>query len=501
MLFWLLLLGILTYFIVRRSVADITRTPIWILWLVMMLPVFIWTGWMLIKGESEPIPPLLLLGPFVACPVLYWFLVQLGRPVQTDTAQQTRMEPRREALAIAPEKKNIPRPISREEEEALKNCFPWSLYYLQNIEYRPQAMICRGQLRGKPDLAYRTINGNIKEHFGDRFLLVFQEDRQGKPFFALVPNPLVKTAANPTAGDFRLRPVLAIGLLLATLLTTCLAGYAILNPIDPANPTSQQAPDNLAQLLTGLPYAFSLLAILGVHEMGHFFATQRYRIRATLPYFIPVPPATIFPFGTFGAFIQIRSPIPNRKALFDIGIAGPLAGFIIAVPILLWGLAHSTPIPLQETSSLLNPNSFRPTGSLLLTLFSKAALGAQLSLDQALKLHPMAIAGCLGVIITALNLMPVGQLDGGHIVHAMFGQRNGARIGQIARFLVLALGLVQREFLVWAVLLFLMPVVDEPALNDVSELDNKRDFLGLLALGLLVIIVLPAPELLTRFLF
>jgi membrane-associated protease RseP (regulator of RpoE activity) len=260
-------------------------------------------------------------------------------------------------------------------------------------------------------------------------------------------------------------------------------------------------PRTWAQLSTGLPYALSLLAILGTHEMGHFLATRRYRIRATLPYFIPVPPAGIFPFGTFGAFIQIRSPIPNRKALFDVGIAGPLAGFIIAVPVLIWGLMHSTPIAAQEASSLLNPNSFQPTGSLFLTIMSKLALGDKLALTQAIKLHPVAIAGCLGIIITALNLMPVGQLDGGHIVHAMFGQKNGARIGQIARFLVLALALVQTELLLWAVMLFLMPVVDEPALNDVSELDNKRDFLGLLALGLLILIVLPAPQLLTRILF
>jgi membrane-associated protease RseP (regulator of RpoE activity) len=145
--------------------------------------------------------------------------------------------------------------------------------------------------------------------------------------------------------------------------------------------------------------------------------------------------------------------------------------------------------------------SFKPTASLLLALLSKAALGSQVTAETALKLHPLAIAGCLGLVVTALNLMPVGQLDGGHIVHAMFGQRLGAVIGQIARFLVLGLSFVQQELLFWAILLFLMPVVDEPALNDVSELDNRRDFLGLVALGLLVIIILPAPYALTQFLF
>ena len=119
----------------------------------------------------------------------------------------------------------------------------------------------------------------------------------------------------------------------------------------------------------------------------------------------------------------------------------------------------------------------------------------------ALMLHPVAVAGCLGLVITALNLMPVGQLDGGHIVHAMFGQRRGAAIGQIARLLLLGLVFVQQEFMLWAILLFFMPVVDEPALNDVSELDNGRDLLGLLALALLVVIILPAPHAITQFLF
>jgi membrane-associated protease RseP (regulator of RpoE activity) len=491
MVFWLILLGILTYVVVRRSVADITRTPVWLLWLVMMTPAFIWTGWILVRGEEAQVPSLLLLIPFVACPVLYWVLVQAGRLPPSTQTPKPNPPTVSNSLAI-PKPQPAVSPITKEEEANLKNCFPWSVFYLQNIEYRPQALVCKGQLRTNADDAYKTISTNISQYFGDRFLLVFQEDRNGKPFFALVPNPHAKTAKQ---ANFRLRPVLAASLLVATLITATLAGFMILN-----RPTIAM-PRTWAQLSTGLPYALSLLAILGTHEMGHFLATRRYRIRATLPYFIPVPPAGIFPFGTFGAFIQIRSPIPNRKALFDVGIAGPLAGFIIAVPVLIWGLMHSTPIAAQEASSLLNPNSFQPTGSLFLTIMSKLALGDKLALTQAIKLHPVAIAGCLGIIITALNLMPVGQLDGGHIVHAMFGQKNGARIGQIARFLVLALALVQTELLLWAVMLFLMPVVDEPALNDVSELDNKRDFLGLLALGLLILIVLPAPQLLTRILF
>ncbi|NEQ31720.1 MAG: site-2 protease family protein, partial [Leptolyngbya sp. SIO4C5] len=152
-------------------------------------------------------------------------------------------------------------------------------------------------------------------------------------------------------------------------------------------------------------------------------------------------------------------------------------------------------------ASLLNFQALDPGASILLAILSKLALGASLDAEQAIRLHPVAVAGCLGLVVTALNLMPIGQLDGGHIVHAMFGQRTGAVIGQVARLLVLGLALIHREFMLWAILLFFIPAVDEPALNDVSELNNQRDFWGLLALTLLVLIVLPAPAALTRLLF
>lgn len=491
--FILLILGTLTYFsyfIVQRSVAHITKTPVWILWLVMMMPAFVWTVWVVMNGDT-PIPILLLVGPFIFSSVLYWFLVQWGRvtppPRSTDTPSE------KDKLTAVIERQPALRPINREEEANLQNCFPWSVYYLQNIEHRPQALICRGQLRTSPEVAYNTIRENVEAQFSDRFLVVFQEGLNGKPFFVLVPNPRAHIT-HRTKDENHFRPGIAIGLLLATILTTTLAGALLMSG-------GEDLPQNFTALATGLPYALALMAVLGIHELGHYLTACRYRIRATLPYFIPVPPAAIFPFGTFGAFIQLRSPIPNRKALFDVGIAGPLSGFIVTIPVLIWGLAHSEVVSLTEESSILNFDSFNPMTSLLIALLSKVALGGALTAENAIKLHPVAIAGCLGMIITALNLMPVGQLDGGHIVHAMFGQRTGAMIGQITRFLVLGLSLVQKELLLWAILLFFMPVVDEPALNDVSDLDNTRDLLGLVALSILVIIILPAPQLLSQFLF
>jgi membrane-associated protease RseP (regulator of RpoE activity) len=473
---------------VQRSVAHITRTPVWLLWLVLMTPAFILTGWTLIYGAEQSPPPGLIIWPLVISLLLYWILFLSGYRVPENTQTPT--------LATGSQSANNPtaeplpvRPIEPAEETNLRNCFPWSVYYIQNIEYRPQAVVCRGQLRTTANQAYQQIKTNIEGQFGDRFLLIFQEGMDGKPFFVLVPNTQAarQNTKNRNLENFT-QAATALGLLLMTLITTTLIGSQIAG----IEPTKLKADFSL--IFNGLPYALGLITILGIHELGHYFTARFHKIRSTLPYFIPVP----FFLGTFGAFIQMRSPIPNRKALFDVSIAGPIAGFIATLPLLFWGLAHSEVVPLSDKTGLLNPNALNPKYSILLALISKLALGSELTAKSALDLHPIAVAGFLGLIVTALNLMPVGQLDGGHIVHAMFGQRTAVVIGQIARLLLLILSFVRQEFLLWAILLLFIPLIDEPALNDVTELDNKRDVLGLLAIALLLLIVLPLPEFLAR---
>ncbi len=495
---WLILLGLITYVVIRRSVAHLTRTPVWLLWLVMMIPALTWVGWVLLNGQQRPIPTVLVIIPLVVSPILYWVLVQQGRLTPPDATPKPEDLTLPEAVAesppeVAPQATPL-RPITKAEESQLHGCFPWSVYYLQDIEYRPQAVVCRGQLRTHPEVAYERVRHNIQQLFGDRFLVVFQDGSNGKPFFALVPNP---QAGNHPATDALNRTWTALGLLLITLFTTTLAGVALAGV---AAETAQRDP---SLLLHGLPYAIALLTILGTHEMGHYLTARYYRLRATLPYFIPVLPFSFFPLGTLGAFIQIRSPMPNRKVLFDVGIMGPIAGWVVSLPFLLWGISHSQVVPLSTELTRTGGFSFQeldPKISLLLMLITKGVWGSELGLNSAIALHPVAIAGCIGLVVTALNLMPVGQLDGGHIVHAMYGQRVGAAIGQIARLLILLLSLLQPYLLIWAIILFFMPTVDEPALNDVSELDSWRDGFGLLALGLLVLIVLPTPTIVSRWL-
>lgn len=491
MTFWfLLLLGLFTYLIVQRSVAGITRTPVWLLWLVLMTPALIWSVWTAVVGPDQPPPTALAIGPFIVCPILYWLLIQMGRR-EPNSSIKSEQEQAAAAQATAQTQPETPqlRPIQPTEEPQLRNCFPWSTFYIHNIEYRPQAVICRGQLRTSPAAAYQQIRANIENQFGDRFLVLLQEGANNKPFFALVSNPLARSGRQNSQQKLT-RPFLALALVAITLLTTTIVGVEL------ASVSIDALRSDAALLWSGLPYAVALMTILGIHEMGHYIAARSYKIRATLPYFIPVP----FFLGTFGACIQMRSPVPNRKALFDVSIAGPLAGFVATLPILIWGLAHSQVVPLPEQSGVLDPDALNPAYSVLVALLSKMALGAQLTADKAIDLHPVAIAGFLGLVVTALNLMPVGQLDGGHIVHAMFGQRTGAAIGQIARFLLLGLALVQPGFWLWVIILFFMPIADEPALNDVTELDNGRDILGLLALALLILIILPAPNAITQLL-
>ncbi len=479
-LLWLLLLSLITYFILQRGIVRITSTPVWVLWLVMMTPALIWTMWILTHSSRQPIPLVLAIAPLLICPCLYWFLVYWGRrktPIAIAETTPTQ-------LAENIQEKPVLYQIDKTEESRLRDCFPWSVYYLQNLEYRPQAVICRGKLRTNPEAAYQTIKDNIEHYFGDRFLVMFQNSLSGKPFFALVPNSQKINGENYHKYGPLNRPILALALLLITLFTTTIAGAQIANITD----TALKSDPSL--LIKGLPYALALILILLSQELAHYLIIRFYKIPATLPYFIPVP----FFIGTLGAFIEMRSPIPHRKALFDINITGPIVGLFVSLPFLVWGLANSTIVPLSNQSSILNFNSFTPHFSLLLATLSKLTLGSALTADSAIHLHPLAVAGYIGLGLTAINLIPVGSLGGGHIVHAMFGQKTSMMIGQITRFFMLLLALLESDLLLWAILLFLIPLNDEPALNDVSELDNWRDFWGLFTLVILLIILLPAPK-------
>ena len=219
-------------------------------------------------------------------------------------------------------------------------------------------------------------------------------------------------------------------------------------------------------LAGGKLYALSLFLILGAHEFGHYFAGVRNGVRTTLPLFIPAPPG-LFLLGTFGAMIAIKDPIPNRRVLMEIGAAGPIAGFIVAVPILIIGLF------LSEIVVPTGQSGFSFGSSIIMLVLSKAILGVTpLSVDFNIQLHPIALAGWVGLFVTAINLFPIGQLDGGHILYALIGKKSQIWAKLFFVFL-LSLIFFWPNWGVWAILLLVLTRFKSAPLDD-DEVLLKR---------------------------
>jgi membrane-associated protease RseP (regulator of RpoE activity) len=480
---WLLLLGLITYLFITQWVASLTRTPVWLLWLVAMLPVFILVAWTIAFQQTMPLRYTVLI--FASCLVLYLYLIQRGRISRSsaiDTEPSAAPEPIPE---LQPPSLASLRPLNAAEESSLQTCFPWSIFYLRHLEYHPQGVVCRGQLRTSPERAYETIRANIEEQFGDRFDLIFQEYYPGEPFFELLINQAATAEGKNQRGV--LRPGFALLLGFLTLFTTTWAGLQVVGRV----------PTLPALLEDGFPYSIPILVFFAARSFGYFITARKFQIATTLPYFIPVIPLPFFPVGTIGGFTRLGSRIPHRKALFDIGLVGAFLGLSVSVPLLAWGLLQSELVGLQSQTGIFQFRALDPRLSIVLAIFSKLVFGQDLTPDAAIRLHPNAIAGWIGLLFTAFNLMPIGQLDGGRMVHAVFGRRIGARIGRVSRFLLLGFAVVYPHLLLWAVLLLLLPALNEPTLNDVVEVDSFREIVGLMALVILLLLVLPAPKFLT----
>lgn len=243
-------------------------------------------------------------------------------------------------------------------------------------------------------------------------------------------------------------------------------------------------------LLLGLPYSLSLLAILGTHEMGHYVACRRYGIDATPPYFLPSPPLMLF--GTFGAFIRIRAPITDRRALFDIGVAGPLAGAAVAIPVFLMGVLSSAWVP--DPGLVEGVQTYRFGDSLLVHLFEGWLIPPPPAPEGfVLAQSSIILAGWVGFLATALNLLPVGQLDGGHIAYAVSPRMHRwLSWVSIAAFVSLGL-LVNEAWLFWATLLIFFSPRHPRLLDEGSRLSRGRRLVAVLAGVLLVACFVPDP--------
>jgi membrane-associated protease RseP (regulator of RpoE activity) len=249
----------------------------------------------------------------------------------------------------------------------------------------------------------------------------------------------------------------------------------------------------------------TLLGILTAHEFGHYFAARYHKVAVTLPFFIPMP----LGFGTLGAFIRLKEPVPDQRKLFDIGVAGPLAGVVLAIPLLFIGL-RSTPtdtLPVGQPY-MLEGNSILYYTAKLYTFgrpLPDPVTGEDVMMDQG----PVAWGAWIGLLVTALNLLPVGQLDGGHTVFALFGKKaryiNQAALGAMAFFAVAGLGAVQQfvpfletvgysGWFVWlALIFFVIGPYHPPALDDVTELDPRRRLVGYLVILIFILTFVPVP--------
>lgn len=345
------------------------------------------------------------------------------------------------------------------------------LFVVSQEGVRGHGFLFGGELKVSPARARALIEARFKPHGYTPFLT---RDRGMTWIQAL---PLAEVVE-------RSRPGVNLVLFLLTLLSTLAAGLVWAGSVPYLTFDPAREP---LRLLDGFPFALTLLLILGTHEFGHYFTARAYGASVSLPFFIPAPPP-LFPFGTLGAVIRMRSPARDRNALFDIAAAGPLAGMVVAVPAVWLGLAWSR-VGVVPTSGAVSFGD-----SLLMQCMTWAMFG-RIPQGMDVFVHPVAMAGWVGFFVTALNLFPVGQLDGGRIAYALFGVHH-RRVSMGTFLALLVLGLVSGSpnwFVFAGLVVLLIGFHHGPPLDDLTPLSPGRYAVGVLCLILLVLLVPPVP--------
>ncbi len=334
-------------------------------------------------------------------------------------------------------------------------------YFLPSREFDTgDGIIFFGVFNGDPDTSAEKLS---RELINLGYIAVIRKTPDG--YYEI----FVRKGVDAGRGNYMVNLILFILTVLSTLFVGTL--HAGKNPFN-----------NLFNLIYGVPFSASLIAILGSHELGHYILSRIHGVRATLPYFIPVPHPLV---GTLGAFIKIKSPIPSRRALLDIGAAGPLTGFVVAIPITLIGLKLSTIVSPSQAGGLF-------LGEPLILKILASLAGIHVPEGKDLFLHPMAFAGWIGFFVTGLNLIPIGQLDGGHIAYALFGA-NHRKIAYFSLFALVGLGFLWVGWWTWAILVMILGVKHPAPLNEVSKLDRKRIVVGIISFIVFVLTFIPRP--------
>jgi membrane-associated protease RseP (regulator of RpoE activity) len=368
-----------------------------------------------------------------------------------------------EPTASGPEAEGMP--IPAEDLKVIQGIFGIDTFFAtETIPYQDGA-IFKGNLRGDVEAVYSRLADSLQERLGDRYRLFLVENQDGRPVVIVLPS---RNDPKPTTLPQQL---LALSLAIATV-ATCLETGGILLGFD-----FFSAPERFREVL---PIGGGILAVLAAHEIGHRVLARRHQVRLSPPFFFPTAQ-----LGSFGALTRFESILPNRTALFDVAFAGPAAGGLVSLLMLVAGLVLSHPGSLFQV-----PAEFFK-GSILVGTLAKVVLGSALQ-NSLVDVHPLTVIGWLGLVVSALNLMPAGQLDGGRIVQAIYGRKTAGRT-TVATLILLAIAAFANALaLYWAIIiLFLQRDLERPSLNELSEPNDARAGLGLLALFLMIATLLP----------
>jgi membrane-associated protease RseP (regulator of RpoE activity) len=359
-------------------------------------------------------------------------------------------------------------PIPEADLQLIKSIFSIDTFFAtETISYQDGA-IFKGNLRGEAETVHARLSERLSRHFGEKYRLFLVEGTEEKPVVIVLPS------TNDPPTTTLVQKNLALVLFVATLVTT-LEAVGILLGFDLFS--------HWGRYQEALPLSLGIWGVLIAHEIGHRLFAQRHGVRLSIPFFLPT-----WQIGSFGAITRFESLLPNRKVLFDVALAGPAFGGIASLVMLVLGLVLSHPGSLFQL-----PTQFFQ-GSILVGTLARVVLGDALQ-QPVIDVHPLVAIGWLGLVITALNLMPAGQLDGGRIVQAIYG-RKIARRTTIATLVLLGIvALINAANpipLYWAILiLFLQRDLERPSLNELTEPDDTRAAWGLLALFLMLATLIP----------
>ncbi len=356
-------------------------------------------------------------------------------------------------------------PIPEEDLSTIRSIFGIDTYFATETIAYQEGAIFKGNLRGEPEDVFNRLSASLRECIGDKYRLFLLENPEGRPTVIVLPSRNDPRPMTPAQKAF------AGVLLLASIATSLEAGGILLNFDFFSSPSRFQE---------SLPIAVGFFSVLIAHEVGHRIVANRHEVKLSLPYLLPS-----IQIGSFGAITRFESLLPNRKVLFDISLAGPVFGGVVSLLMLIVGLVIS-----HEGSLFQLPNQFFQ-GSILVGIFAKVFMGEALQ-SPVVDVNPLVIIGWLGLVVSALNLMPAGQLDGGRIVQSIYGRKIAGRT-TFATLIILGLvGLGNALALYWAVvILFLQRDLERPSLNEITEPDDTRAILGLVALFVMAAILIP----------